>query len=665
MLTVTPADAYDAVVGWSPVSGSSGYKVYVGIDGASSAAPVNVGKPAPENDGVIRVVVENLPLGPNLRFAVTSYTSNGTESEHSNELAITYAQAARILDSDRDGLTDAQEDTNLNNSVDSGETNPDDADSDNDGLRDGAEVNNRDTDPLDADSDNDGTDDGDEVTAGTDPNDPASGAAAPVCGNGKVEGSEQCDDGNSASNDGCLSNCRNAECIPGQGTCSDNNACTTDSCQNGVCVNTNNTNTCNDGIACTSNDRCSAGVCEGSDSCAAGSQCMADSGQCEAVSSSDGRWIPAATYPAAVFRGEMTAGVQYAGGTDADPAADSLAPLLVFANTSTSSLESGSGDETVYTVSVPEDGHWYLWGRFYYPGTENDANSFFVRIDDGNPLKFGNNNDAFREWHWDGDGNLAAGAGRALDLGTLTAGSHRITVEKREAGGGESPRLDVLFLTEDASAVPTDAEAEAALEVCPQGICEDDPGAYTCGDANADGIITVVDAWSILTASIAVAQNCGFAVCDVDGSNSVNATDALFALHAAVGVGNEELSCEPTVGFDINDASNITSVEFTVDYSATGVSFGSNPANVACEASMPRATSELTVTNDAVTKHLTIDIAFDGPVSGDVHVVECRFQDSDGLPVPATFSISVDDYTRVGARTTATIPQIASTVVLP
>jgi hypothetical protein len=357
--------------------------------------------------------------------------------------------------------------------------------------------------------------------------------------------------------------------------------------------------------------------------------------------------------------------VQYAGGTDADPSADSLAPLLVFADTSTSSLESGSGDETVYTVNVPADGRWYLWGRFYYPGTENDANSFFVRIDDGDALKFGNNNDAFREWHWDGDGNLATGAGKALDLGQVTAGSHRITVEKREAGGGESPRLDVLFLTDDAAAVPTDADAEAALEACPQGICDDDPGAYTCGDASGDGIVTVVDAWSILTASIAVAHTCGLAVCDVDGSDSINATDALFALHAAVGVGKDELSCEPTVGFDINGASKITSVAFTVDYSATGVSFPSNPANIVCEASMPRATSGLTVSNDTVGKQLSVDIAFGEPVSGDANIVECRFKDAEGLPMPATFSIGLDNYTRVGGRTTTTVPQIASTVVLP
>ncbi len=71
---------------------------------------------------------------------------------------------APVVDSDGDGLSDAQE----------GElgTDPQDSDSDDDGLTDGAEVNTTDTDPLDDDSDDDGLLDGAEVnTHGTDPND--------------------------------------------------------------------------------------------------------------------------------------------------------------------------------------------------------------------------------------------------------------------------------------------------------------------------------------------------------------------------------------------------------------------------------------------------------------------------------------------------------------
>ncbi len=71
----------------------------------------------------------------------------------------TYVEPA--VDTDGDGLSDEDEDL-LG-------TDPEDDDSDNDGLKDGEEVNTYGTDPLDPDSDNDGTKDGDEVDAGTDP----------------------------------------------------------------------------------------------------------------------------------------------------------------------------------------------------------------------------------------------------------------------------------------------------------------------------------------------------------------------------------------------------------------------------------------------------------------------------------------------------------------
>jgi thrombospondin type 3 repeat protein len=73
-------------------------------------------------------------------------------------------------DADGDGLNDRRE----------GElgTDPSLADTDEDGLTDGAEVRDHDTNPLAADSDTDGVLDGDEVALGTDPNDPNNGAPA-------------------------------------------------------------------------------------------------------------------------------------------------------------------------------------------------------------------------------------------------------------------------------------------------------------------------------------------------------------------------------------------------------------------------------------------------------------------------------------------------------
>lgn len=66
-----------------------------------------------------------------------------------------------VLDSDEDGISNSDE-------VSLG-TNPSIADSDGDGLSDGAEVNTFGTNPLDPDSDKGGVNDGDEVNRGTDP----------------------------------------------------------------------------------------------------------------------------------------------------------------------------------------------------------------------------------------------------------------------------------------------------------------------------------------------------------------------------------------------------------------------------------------------------------------------------------------------------------------
>jgi hypothetical protein len=70
------------------------------------------------------------------------------------------------LDGDSDGLTNLQE--FLNN------TNPKNADSDDDGLTDGVEVIEYGTEPLNSDTDNDGYSDGEEVAASTNPKDPTS-----------------------------------------------------------------------------------------------------------------------------------------------------------------------------------------------------------------------------------------------------------------------------------------------------------------------------------------------------------------------------------------------------------------------------------------------------------------------------------------------------------
>ncbi len=143
------AAAYDARVAWSPVAGSSGYKIYVGDNGAAFGTGIDVGAPAPDADGVIRWVLPSLNESAATRFAVTSYDGTRVESGLSNQINLTYAQVATRVDSDDDGLTDAQEDRDLDMVVDAGETDPNRADSDGDGVSDGVEVAQG-SDPRDA-----------------------------------------------------------------------------------------------------------------------------------------------------------------------------------------------------------------------------------------------------------------------------------------------------------------------------------------------------------------------------------------------------------------------------------------------------------------------------------------------------------------------------------
>ncbi len=157
---VTSATAYDARVAWSPVAGSNGYKIYVRESGAQYGVGDDIGAPALDADGTIRFVLSGVNVRTTTYFAVTSYDASGSESVRSNELSITYASAAAVVDSDGDGLTDAEEDRNLNMVVDAGETNPLLADTDGDGVNDGVEISQG-SNPLD-------------------PNDPASSTPVPT-----------------------------------------------------------------------------------------------------------------------------------------------------------------------------------------------------------------------------------------------------------------------------------------------------------------------------------------------------------------------------------------------------------------------------------------------------------------------------------------------------
>jgi len=73
------------------------------------------------------------------------------------------------------------------------------------------------------------------------------------------------------------------------GDCDDANVCTTDTCSSGVCQNTNNTVSCDDGLFCTADDTCSGGECVGAnDPCTIPLLCSEDLDACvECLTSED------------------------------------------------------------------------------------------------------------------------------------------------------------------------------------------------------------------------------------------------------------------------------------------------------------------------------------------------------------------------------------------
>jgi cysteine-rich repeat protein len=84
----------------------------------------------------------------------------------------------------------------------------------------------------------------------------------PFCGNGIVEGPEQCDDGNNTNGDCCSSTCQFES--NGSPCADDGNTCTNDQCNGaGACVHPNvaNGTTCSSGNLCTTGDQCVAGSC--------------------------------------------------------------------------------------------------------------------------------------------------------------------------------------------------------------------------------------------------------------------------------------------------------------------------------------------------------------------------------------------------------------------
>lgn len=101
-----------------------------------------------------------------------------------------------------------------------------------------------------------------------------------VCVN--TNNSDACDDGDVCTdNDTCSGgSCAGspiAGCCTSTGECDDSNPCTDDDCVNNVCEYTNNSDDCDDGDPCTDQDACSAGTCAGTPI----AECCDDDGDCD------------------------------------------------------------------------------------------------------------------------------------------------------------------------------------------------------------------------------------------------------------------------------------------------------------------------------------------------------------------------------------------------
>lgn len=149
LIAASEAWSFSARLTWLPVADSAGYRLYLRENGGAYDAPIDLGAIAPDSDGKVRAVVDQLDETAANGFSVSSYDATHTsESPRSNEITLAYATVASVLDSDHDGLLDALEDRNLDTIVEPGETDRRRADTDGDGIVDGLEVAHG-TNPLD------------------------------------------------------------------------------------------------------------------------------------------------------------------------------------------------------------------------------------------------------------------------------------------------------------------------------------------------------------------------------------------------------------------------------------------------------------------------------------------------------------------------------------
>ena len=404
-------------------------------------------------------------------------------------------------------------------------------------------------------------------------------AAAPaVCGDGRVDVGEQCDDRNNANGDGCDFDCSRTACGNGVVTvgefCDDANENNDDLCKTD-CTGP----VCGDGVLWPELEECDDGNPSNTDEC---------TNDCLNARCGDGFWQPAV--------GEDC------DGSDPNSVLDCTSscrlapcrPADVPANPERCLDDDPSNDNGCPThCRITNCGNGIV---------EDDAEE----CDDGNDS---NTDDCTNEClnARCGDGYLRDGFGEECDDGN------------RDSGDGCSRQCRIVWCS--AERIPENPDLcfdedptndrecpnDCIISVCGDGLvdfgtedCEPthpEFGAYcnddctwkpACGDANGDQKTTATDVQQILVHSVGAQIACPKVACDMDRSGEVQVPDARLALGAAVGLDEVEECVEGrriVTLFVENEGVLFGSLQVDLDYSEAAGEFVGIADQVRCQRS--------------------------------------------------------------------------------
>jgi len=195
----------------------------------------------------------------------------------------------------------------------------------------------------------------------------------------------------------------------------------------------------------------------------------------------------------------------------------------------------------------------------------------------------------------------------------------------------------------------------SGVESCDDGSLNDDAdleGCRTdcsfqdmCGDATGDGVVTATDAAIILSSSVGLSDACRLSSCDVDGNNSITASDSIRTLQAATGM-EAQLDCLLPVAFTLDSTAAMVELSFAIHYDATGSAFAGQAAEVDCEGLAGQGVS-FTFDNASQAETLYVTIDAGTGIAGPTDLGLCRFLnhvDAGARVAPQDFTVALLDY---------------------